>query len=61
MLEVGSEDKGTKIHSGMVDDEKVNEGNCRGTFKDRVSAMVYRCMGCNIGLPWRETGVVVKV
>ena len=61
MLEVGSEDEGTKICSGMVDDERVNEGNCKGSFKDWVSAIVDRCMGCKTGLPWREAGVVVKM
>ena len=29
-----SDDEGTKIHSGIVDGERVNEGNYRGTFKD---------------------------
>ena len=30
----GIDDEGTKIRLGIVDDKKINEGNCRGTFKD---------------------------
>ena len=33
MFAVGSDDEGTKIRSRIVDDERVNEGNCRGTLK----------------------------
>ena len=46
MFVVGSDDERTKIHSGIGDDERMNEGNCRGTFKDRVSATVDGSMGC---------------
>ena len=40
MFAVGSNDKGTKICSGIDDDERVNEVNCRGTFKDRDSVII---------------------
>ena len=35
-----SDYEGTKICSRIVDGEKVNDSNCRGNFKDRVSARV---------------------
>ena len=57
----GSDDEGNKICLGIVDDERVNEGNCRGTFKEWVSAIVDGGMGCCTELAWRETCVVVKV
>ena len=61
MFVARSDDEGTKISLGIVDDEKVNEGNCRETFKYWVSAIVYGGMRCCTELEWRETSVVVKV
>ena len=40
MFAVGSDDEGTKIRSGISDDERVNEVNCRGTFKDWDSVII---------------------
>ena len=34
MFVARSDDEDTKICSGIGDDERMNEGNCRGTFKD---------------------------
>ena len=48
-----------KFCSGIGDDEKVNEGNGRGTFEDWVSTIVDESMGC-----WTEIariGVDVEV
>ena len=42
MFVFGSDDEGAKIHSGIGDDERMNEGNCRGTFKDWAFATVDR-------------------
>ena len=50
LFAAGSDDEGTKIHSRMGDDENMNEGNCKGTFKDWVSAMVDGSIGC-----WAKT------
>ena len=41
----GSDDESTNIFLGIADDEKVNEGNCRGTFKDWFSVILYGSMG----------------
>ena len=59
MFVAGSDNEGTKICSGIGDDEKVNEGNGIGTFEDWVSAIVDESMGC-----WTETtriGAYVEV
>ena len=61
MFAVGSDDEGTKIRSRIGDDERMNECNCRGTFKYWASATVDGSMGCWTKLVWREAGVVVKV
>ena len=61
ILATGSDDEGTKIRSGIANDERVNEGNCRGTLKDRVSTTIDGGMGCWTELAWREADVVVKV
>ena len=61
MFVAGSDNEGTEFFSGIGDDEKVNEGNGRGTFKDWVSAIVDGGMGCWTELAWREASVVVKV
>ena len=61
MFAVGSDDEGTKIRSRIGDDERMNEGNCRGTFKDRVSATVDGSMGCWTELDGIEAYVEVKV
>ena len=42
----GSDDKGTKICLGIADDERMNEGNYRGTFRDWFSATIDGRMGC---------------
>ena len=42
----GCDDEGNEIRSGIADDERVNEGNCIGTFKDWVSPIVDGGMGC---------------
>ena len=41
MFVAGSDDEVTKIRSGIVDDERVNEGNCRWTFKDWVTIHIF--------------------
>ena len=46
MFVAGSEDEGAKIRSGIGDDVRMNEGNCRGTFNYWVSATVNGSMGC---------------
>ena len=40
MFAAGSDDEVTKIRSGINDDERVNEVNCRGTFKDWDSVII---------------------
>ena len=47
MFTAGSDDEGTKICSGIGDDERMNEGICRGTLNDRVSPIVDGSMGCS--------------
>ena len=61
MLAAGSDEEGNKIPSGIVDDERMNQGNYRGTFKDQVSATVYERMGCCTELVGIEADVEVKV
>ena len=61
MLTVGSDDQDTKICSGIADDERMNEGNCRGNFKGWVSATVDGRMGCWNELVGIEADVEVKV
>ena len=46
MFATGSNNEGTKILSRIADDERMNEGNCRGNFKGWVSATVDGRMGC---------------
>ena len=53
----GSDDEGTKIFSRIDDDERINEVNCRGTFKDWVYAIVDGSMGCWNEMAWVELGV----
>ena len=50
-----------KFFSRIGDDEKVNEGNGRGTFKDRVFEIVDESMGFWTEVAWRETSVEVRV
>ena len=57
----GSDDEGTKIDSGIGDNERMNKGNWRGTFKDWVYAIVDGGMGFWTEMDWREAGVVVRV
>ena len=52
-LAAGSDNEGTKIFSVIDDDERVNEGNCRGIFKDQVFARVDWNMG-----GWTEIGMI---
>ena len=61
MFVVGSDDELTKIPSGIGDDETMNEGNCRGTFKDWAFATVDGSMGCLTELDVIESDVEVKV
>ena len=49
------------VLSGIGDDEKVNEGNHRGTFKDWISAIVDESMGCGIEVARIGANVEVKV
>ena len=51
---VGSDDEGTKFFSGIGEDEKMNDGNGKGTFKDWVPATIDGSMGCWVELAWRE-------
>ena len=46
MFANGSDDEGTRILSGMGDDEKMNEGNCRGVFEYWISTTEDGSMGC---------------
>ena len=57
MFSIGSDNDGTRILLGITDDEKVNEGNGRGTFKDWVFAIVDESMGCGT----EEAGMGVDV
>ena len=61
MLSIGSDNEGTRILLGIGDDEKVNEGNGRGSFKHWVSAIVDESMGCETEVDRIGTGVEVKV
>ena len=61
MLVVGSDDAGTKIFSGIDDDERMSEGNYRGDFKDWASATVDGSMGCWTELDGIEEDVDFKV
>ena len=56
-----SDNEGTGILSGIGDDEKVNEGNGIGNFKDWVSALVYESMGCETEVYGIGSDVEVKV
>ena len=40
MLMVESDDEGNITHSGIAEDDKTNEGKCRGIVKYWVTAMV---------------------
>ena len=44
MFVAGSDDEATKVHSGMGDDEKVKEGNCRGVLREWVPTTIYESM-----------------
>ena len=61
MLAAGSDDQGTKIISGIANDERMNEGNCRGTFKEWVSAIVDESMGCETEVAGIGADVELKV
>ena len=50
-----------KIFSGIGDDEKVNEGSGRGTFKEWVSTIVDESMGCGTEVAGIGADVEVKV
>ena len=45
MFADGSDDQGTRILSGMGDDENMNEGKCRGVFEDWIFAIEDGSMG----------------
>ena len=57
MFAARSDDEGNKIRSWIDDDERMNQGNCRGTFKDWVSAIVDGSMGCRALLAGIEIDV----
>ena len=61
MFAARSDDEGTKIFSGISGDEKMNDGNGRGTFNDWVSAIVDGSMGCWPELVGIEADVEFKV
>ena len=61
MFAARSDDEGTKIFSGISDDEKMNDGNGRGTFNDWVSAIVDGIIRCWAELAWRKARVVVNL
>ena len=61
MFAVGSDNEGTIIFSWIGDDEKVNEGNGRGDFKDQISAIVDESMGCWTEIARIGADVEVKV
>ena len=61
MFAAGSDDGGTKICSRIGDNERMNEGNYRGTFKYQVSVTVDGSMGCWTEMDEIEADVKVKV
>ena len=61
MFVARSDDEGTKIFSGISGDEKMNDGNGRGTFNYWVSAIVDGIMRCWDELAWRKARVVVNL
>ena len=56
-----SDNEGTRILLGIGDDEKVNEGNGRGTFKYWISVIVDESMGCWTEIARIGADVEVKV
>ena len=60
MLMVESDDEGNITHSRIAEDDKTNEGKCRGIVKDWVTAIVDGGMGCRSGLIGMETGGEIK-
>ena len=61
MFVAGSDNEGIRILLGIGDDEKVNEGNGRGTFKEWVSAIVDESMGCETEVAGIGADVELKV
>ena len=45
MFAAGSDDEGAKFFSGIGNNEKMNDGNGRGTFKEWVFATIDGSMG----------------
>ena len=56
MLMVESDDEGNITLLVIAEDDKTNEGKCRGIMKDLVPAIVDGGMGCRSGLIGMETG-----
>ena len=46
--------------SGITEDDKTNEGKCRGIVKYWVPAIVNGGMGCRSGIIGMETGGEIK-
>ena len=56
MLMAESDDEGNITHSRIAEDDKTNEGKCRGIVKDWVLVIMDGGMGCRSGLIGMETG-----
>ena len=61
MFAAGSDDEGAKFFSGIGNNEKMNDGNGRGTFKEWVFATIDGSMGFWDEVAWIEASVVAKV
>ena len=60
MLMVESDDEGNITLLGIAEDDKTNEGKCRGIVEDWVTAIVDGVMGCRYILIGMETGGEIK-
>ena len=60
MLMVESDDEGNITLSGIAEDDKTNEGKCRGIVKDWVTAIVDGGMGCRSRMFGKETNGEIK-
>ena len=60
MLMAESDDEGNIALSGIAEDDKKNEGKCKGIVKDWGPAIVDGGMGCRFGMIGMETGGETK-
>ena len=60
MLIAGSDDEGINIFSETDDDDRVNEGRCRGVLKKWASSVVDCSKGCWTEIARIETHGEVK-